>query len=163
MEGLVLRQWHAKYHPDAGPLRIRSAAELEEALDGDLLAGHRCRSLHYGVENSFLVTTGLRRKTLNTYSCLPASAREDTYSAGLRRIPLYPLYSHPSSSRGALKTPHNTIFPAPRLGVFTAQDAHISPYLPISPAPRLACSQRRPAPLPAARVRAAEPERMEAA
>ena len=36
-------------------------AELEKALDGDLLAGHRCRSLHYGVENSFLVTTGLRR------------------------------------------------------------------------------------------------------
>lgn len=47
--------------PELSYLSKPTLAELEKALDGDLLAGHRCRSLHYGVENSFLVTTGLRR------------------------------------------------------------------------------------------------------
>jgi len=45
-----------------------------------------------------------------TCSCLPASTREDTYSAVLDRIPLCSLYSSPLCSRGALKTLHNTVF-----------------------------------------------------
>ena len=31
------------------------------ALDAELIAGHRCRHLHFGVDDAFLVTTGLRR------------------------------------------------------------------------------------------------------
>ena len=28
---------------------------------GELLAGHDCRTMHYGVTDAFLITTGLRR------------------------------------------------------------------------------------------------------
>ena len=35
-EPFLLRQWYAKYHPDSGPLRISSAAELESLLGEDL-------------------------------------------------------------------------------------------------------------------------------
>ena len=54
------------------------------------------------------------------YSCIRTSAREDTYSAVFGRIPLYSLYSHPSYSRGALKTLHSTRIPALRL-VYSAR------------------------------------------
>ena len=33
---LLLLQWYAKYHPDAGPLRIHSAVELEQYLGDDI-------------------------------------------------------------------------------------------------------------------------------
>ena len=33
---LLLRQWYAKYHPDAGPLRISSAVELEHYLGDEI-------------------------------------------------------------------------------------------------------------------------------
>ena len=83
---------------------------------------------------------------MSSYACAcgsPTSAREDTHSAVLGRLPLYSLSSHPPRvhtappspryrlrtllvpphcprtrtvlSRGALKTPHETALPAPRL------------------------------------------------
>ena len=42
---------------------------------------------------------------------IPTSTREDTHSAVFGRILLYSLYSSPSSSRGALKTLHETVLP----------------------------------------------------
>jgi len=55
-------------------------------------------------------------RDVNTFSCIPTSAREDAYSAELRcilhRIQLYSLYSHPSYSRAALNTLRNIVFPA---------------------------------------------------
>lgn len=36
VSSLVLRQWYAKYHPDSGPLRYDSVAELEDGM-GDAL------------------------------------------------------------------------------------------------------------------------------
>ena len=45
----MLRQWYAKYHPDSGPLRIASAAELEVLLGDDLRTYYgdlKDRSLH---------------------------------------------------------------------------------------------------------------------
>jgi BioD-like phosphotransacetylase family protein len=47
--------------PDLPFLGKANLGEIERMLDAQLLGGHRCRSLHYGQENSFLVTTGLRR------------------------------------------------------------------------------------------------------
>ena len=55
----------------ADPRRVRSSPvcrlagptlrDLEGALGGELISGERYRDHHYGVENAFLVTTGLRR------------------------------------------------------------------------------------------------------
>ena len=36
VSSLVLRQWYAKYHPDSGPVRYDSVAELEDGM-GDAL------------------------------------------------------------------------------------------------------------------------------
>ena len=36
VDPLLLRQWYAKYHPDAGPLCISSAVELELYLGDDI-------------------------------------------------------------------------------------------------------------------------------
>ena len=36
VEPLLLRQWYAKYHPDAGPLHIGDAVELEQYLGDDI-------------------------------------------------------------------------------------------------------------------------------
>ena len=51
-------------------------------------------------------------------SCIPTSAREDTYAAVFSRIQPYSLCSYPSSSRGALNTLDNTA-PRPEVGVFS--------------------------------------------
>lgn len=47
--------------PDLPFLGKASLRDLEGALDAKLLAGGRCRGLHYGSNDAFLVTTGLRR------------------------------------------------------------------------------------------------------
>ena len=48
VSSLVLRQWYAKYHPDSGPVRYDSVAELEDGM-GDALrrdyAGLRYKAL----------------------------------------------------------------------------------------------------------------------
>ena len=36
VDPLLLRQWYAKYHPDAGPLHIGDAVELEQYLGDDI-------------------------------------------------------------------------------------------------------------------------------
>lgn len=47
--------------PDLPYLGSSSLRDIEQALDGNLLAGEKCRGLHYGLNDIFLVTTGLRR------------------------------------------------------------------------------------------------------
>ena len=47
--------------PDLPMLGESTLRDLEHALEGDLIAGHRYRPLHFGVNDAFLVTTGLRR------------------------------------------------------------------------------------------------------
>ncbi|KAL1503498.1 hypothetical protein AB1Y20_011979 [Prymnesium parvum] len=47
--------------PDLPYLGKATLGDLEGVLEANLLAGHRCRGLHYGVHDAFLVTTGLRR------------------------------------------------------------------------------------------------------
>ena len=47
--------------PDMAYLGRPTLANLCSALQGELLAGERCARLHYGVDDAFLITTGLRR------------------------------------------------------------------------------------------------------
>jgi len=47
--------------PDLPFLGRFNLRDLEGLLDAKLLAGHKCRSLHYGMDDAFLITTGLRR------------------------------------------------------------------------------------------------------
>jgi len=47
--------------PDLPFLGEASLQSLESALSAELIAGEKCRSLHYGTDDAFLVTTGLRR------------------------------------------------------------------------------------------------------
>lgn len=47
--------------PDLPFLGQASLQSLVQALDAKLVAGEKCRSLHYGTDDAFLVTTGLRR------------------------------------------------------------------------------------------------------
>ena len=41
VDGLLLHQWYQQYHPDAGPLRIETAAELEAQLGAELRTSYR--------------------------------------------------------------------------------------------------------------------------
>jgi len=47
--------------PDLPYLSESTLHDLEIALGADLIAGHRCRHLHFRPDDAFLVTTGLRR------------------------------------------------------------------------------------------------------
>ena len=47
--------------PDLPYLGYSSLRDIEHALEGNLLAGDKCRGLHYGQNDIFLITTGLRR------------------------------------------------------------------------------------------------------
>ncbi len=56
----VLRGWHQKYHPDAGPLVVGSAEQLEEVL------GPECRAAYGGMGGSALVSAlGQRLKPVH--------------------------------------------------------------------------------------------------
>ena len=59
VDGLTLRQWHARYHPDSGPLRYASAAALEEGMGDELRAS-------YGgmAARAMLTALGRRRKAV---------------------------------------------------------------------------------------------------
>jgi len=47
--------------PDLPFLGRATLEGLEQSLDATLVAGTKCRGLHYGQEDAFLITTGLRR------------------------------------------------------------------------------------------------------
>ena len=47
--------------PELAYLGQPTLRDLERALQGELIAGLKCRNMHYGVTDAFLVTTGLRR------------------------------------------------------------------------------------------------------
>ena len=36
LTALLLRQWHAKYHPDSGPLHLENADDLEQLLGDEI-------------------------------------------------------------------------------------------------------------------------------
>ena len=57
--GLLLRQWHAKFHPDGGPLQYANAEELEAGL------GERLRDVYAGLSDWALQSVlGLVRKAV---------------------------------------------------------------------------------------------------
>jgi len=92
---------------DAGVMSIEHSdfdgtERLALVLDGDIV------STFDTPERVKLGSCAQKRKT---GSCLPTSAREDTYSAVFGRTPLYSLSSSPLYSRGALNTLHNIVFP----------------------------------------------------
>jgi hypothetical protein len=47
--------------PDLPFLGKASLRDVEKRLDAEMLAGRQCLGLHYGLDDAFLVTTGLRR------------------------------------------------------------------------------------------------------
>ena len=91
VDGLLLHQWYQQYHPDAGPLRIETAAELEAQLGAELRTSYRglgCRALCSALakrRKPVLVTVQLCRTWLEAHSIpdpAPGRIRKRPAAAG---------------------------------------------------------------------------------